>query len=251
MFQKAEENQIVTANPAKSLVIDKRGKVERNPLTKEQQKEFFEAAKGTVYENAFWVQTLTGLRSGELRALNWKTDIDFEKRELKITKTLCYDKRPGDDHRNFYITPPKTDSSIRKVKFDKRCETILKRQIIKKRQLDFSHPVTVDLAQDLLFVSSLNTPITPYGYYTAIKRVVEKINKKRGPGEEEFPDISSHIFRHTYATRCFEAGVEPKTVQKQLGHATLEMTMNTYTHVLEDQLDVDIDKFSRYTDSIL
>lgn len=52
--------------------------------------------------------------------------------------------------------------------------------------------------------------------------------------------FSPHCFRHTFATRCFEAGVSPKTVQKYLGHASLQMTMDLYTHVLDDQKKEDM-----------
>ena len=52
--------------------------------------------------------------------------------------------------------------------------------------------------------------------------------------------FSGHCFRHTFATRCFEAGIQPKTVQSYLGHATLQMTMDLYTAVLEKKKQDDI-----------
>ena len=54
--------------------------------------------------------------------------------------------------------------------------------------------------------------------------------------------FSSHCFRHTFATRCFEAGIQPKTVQSYLGHATLQMTMDLYTHVTEQKASDDIER---------
>ncbi|MCQ2443047.1 MAG: tyrosine-type recombinase/integrase [Oscillospiraceae bacterium] len=65
-----------------------------------------------------------------------------------------------------------------------------------------------------------------------------------------FETFSGHCFRHTYATRCFEAGVAPKAVQKQLGHANLKMTMDLYTHLLDDQRDDELAKFSSYSDTV-
>ncbi len=59
-----------------------------------------------------------------------------------------------------------------------------------------------------------------------------------------------HCFRHTFATRCFEAGIQPKTVQKYLGHATLQMTMDLYTHVLEHHLSDEMDKLEDRMDTI-
>jgi integrase len=57
---------------------------------------------------------------------------------------------------------------------------------------------------------------------------------------DKFESFSCHCFRHTFATRCFEAGVAPKTVQSYLGHASLQMTMDLYTHVTEDKKLTDI-----------
>ena len=57
---------------------------------------------------------------------------------------------------------------------------------------------------------------------------------------EQMERFSGHCFRHTFATRCFEAGIQPKTVQSYLGHATLQMTMDLYTAVLEKKKQDDI-----------
>lgn len=77
-------------------------------------------------------------------------------------------------------------------------------------------------------------------------------------GEACIEDFSCHCFRHTFATRCFEAGIQPKTVQKYLGHATLQMTMDLYTSVmpkhLSDEmgkLDNELDKISRSGEDLI
>ena len=62
------------------------------------------------------------------------------------------------------------------------------------------------------------------------------------PADDQFQNFSGHRFRHTFATRLFDAGVEPKVVQEYLGHATLKMTMDLYTHVTEDRAKTDIEK---------
>ena len=69
-------------------------------------------------------------------------------------------------------------------------------------------------------------------YSDAIKRIVTEINCTRDP-LDAMEVFSGHCFRHTFATRCFEAGVAPKTVQAYLGHASLNMTMDLYTSVME------------------
>lgn len=67
---------------------------------------------------------------------------------------------------------------------------------------------------------------------------------------DQFESFSSHTFRHTFATRCFESGIEPKTVQQWLGHATLQMTMDLYTHVMEQHQTNEMDKLNNKLDAV-
>lgn len=68
---------------------------------------------------------------------------------------------------------------------------------------------------------------------------------------EKIEYFSPHCFRHTFATRCFEAGIKPKTVQQYLGHATLQMTMDLYTHVLKEHSQEEMAKLEKVLDSTL
>lgn len=74
--------------------------------------------------------------------------------------------------------------------------------------------------EDLLFLSTLGTPLNATTYGDAIARIVETINSMKDP-LEQMEKFSGHCFRHTFATRCFEAGISPKTVQAYMGNATL------------------------------
>ena len=94
---------------------------------------------------------------------------------------------------------------------------------------------------DYLFVTKFNTPINSQIYSDAIKAVIRQINLTRS-FDNEFEVFSGHTFRHTFATRCFESGIEPKVVQSYLGHASLKMTMDLYTHVTKDKSSADIEK---------
>ena len=94
---------------------------------------------------------------------------------------------------------------------------------------------------DFLFVTKFNTPINSQIYSDSIKRIVEQINLTR-EFADEFPVFSGHTFRHTFATRCFEVGIQPKVVQSYLGHATLKITMDLYTHVTDEKSANDIER---------
>lgn len=93
----------------------------------------------------------------------------------------------------------------------------------------------------LHFTTKYGTPICNQILLDAIKRIIEEINLCRDE-LEQFESFSPHCFRHTFATRCFEAGIQPKTVQTYLGHATLQMTMDLYTSVLENHKQEEMQK---------
>ena len=231
MFNRALEDEFVVRNPAKGVrTASNRPTNETRVLSEEEQAFFFECAAGTFYANMFTVAVNTGLRPGELFALT-KDDIDFEKKEISVTKTLLYEKFDGDDCKKFHIGLPKTRDSIRKVPMNKICETALKRQIMQKAVIERKNVRQTEF-KDLLFTTKFNTPLNATVYNEAINRIVTEVNLVREE-TEQIEKFSGHTFRHTFATRCIEAGVKPKTLQSYLGHATLQMTMDLYVHNTE------------------
>ena len=239
LFNVAMENDYVLKNPAKGVRVLKSKKNERIILTKEQQRDFFECSSGTFYDNLFVVAVNSGLRPGEICALT-ENDIDFEERTISVDKTLFYQKLESDDRKEFHISSPKTKFSVRKVPITLNCEEALGKQIRLKKILSNKWK-NDDEFSDLLFVTSRNTPICSQVLCEAIDRVVNEINLQRDP-TEYFPRISAHTFRHVFATRCIENGIQPKTVQKYLGHATLQMTMDLYVHVTDEFAQEEIGK---------
>ncbi len=87
--------------------------------------------------------------------------------------------------------------------------------------------------EELVFVSWLNKPI----YDDVVRRILRKFTMElRELYDVSFPNVSPHILRHTFATRCVEKGMNLKVLQSILGHADFETTMNTYTHTTDDVL---------------
>lgn len=241
MFNKAMVDNFVLKNPCRGIRILKDKNSDKKALTKEEQSDFFECCKGTFYDNLFVVAINTGLRPGEICGLKW-SDIDLDKMEISIERTLIYQKLDGDEQKTFHFDPPKTRSSRRKVPINRQCEIALKKQYIQsnivKNRL-YAKPING--FSDLLFTTKYATPINSQIYIDAIQRIVDEVNLMKDD-VEQMDSFSGHTFRHTFATRCFEARIQPKTVQKYLGHATLQMTMDLYTHVLEKQSQEDIEK---------
>ncbi len=159
-----------------------------------------------------------------------------------MNKTLVYQKFEGDEGKTYHLGPPKTKASNRKVLITARCEEALIKQMKQRKVILNRHSVKpIQGFENLLFLSSLGTPLNATTYCDAIAKVVETINLMKDP-LEQMEKFSGHCFRHTFATRCFEAGIQPKTVQAYLGHATLQMTMDLYTHVTEDFKQSEIEK---------
>lgn len=239
MFNIAMENDYALKNPAKGVRLAKNKPNDRVVLSTEQQEVFFECSSGTFYNNLFGVMVNTGLRPGEICALE-ESDLDFADHTISVCKTLLYQKFDGDECKEFHIGPPKTDSSLRKVPMNKNAENALLSQIRLKKLLSNRYKRT-DKFSSLLFVTKFNTPICAQILNDAIKRIVDEINLQRDD-VDLFPSFSAHTFRHTFATRCIEAGILPKTVQKYLGHATLQMTMDLYVHTTDDFLQAEMKK---------
>lgn len=250
MFNKAMIDHYANENPARGIRLVRDEKKDVRVLSPDEQTDFFDCCRGTFYDNFFTVAISTGLRPGELCALIWE-DIDFKKKEISVTRTLLYQKFEGDEKKIFHIGPPKTRSSIRKIPINKQCETALKKQ---KLQHDIimskASAKPVESFEDLLFTTKFGTPINSQIICDAIKAIINEINICRDE-LEQFENFSGHCFRHSFATRCFEAGIQPKTVQMYLGHATLQMTMDLYTHVLDDHKQEEMLKLENTLDEVM
>lgn len=248
MFDKAVIDDFVKKNPVRGIRLTRNEDIQRRVLSPEEQAEFFECCRGTFYDNLFITAISTGLRPGELCALTWE-DINLENMEITVSKTLLYQKLDGDTQKTFHIEQPKTKTSSRKIPINRQCEMALKKQKLQKDVVMSKSPKKpLEGFENLLFTTKYGTPINAVIYSEAIKRIVDEINLCKD-SLDEMETFSGHCFRHSFATRCFEAGIQPKTVQNYLGHATLQMTMDLYTHVLEDHKKNEMDKLDKLQES--
>lgn len=246
MFSRAIEDDLMIKNPAKGVKLRADKELKAFALTAEQQIEFLEASKGTFYDNLYNVALNTGLRPGELFALT-PNDIHLDEGYIDVNKTLVYQKYLDDTCKTFHIEPPKTKQSYRQVPINSECLKYLEKQFELKDIVKHKRPKEQN---NYLFVTSYNTPLNSQVYSDSIKAIVKQINLARS-FDDEFPLFSGHTLRHTFATRCFEAGVQAKVVQSYLGHATLKMTMDLYTHVTEERAAVDIERIVKDKNNIV
>ncbi len=237
MLQRAVEDNLVINNPVSGIKLRADKEIKAQALSVEEQETFFDFCRNTFYDNLFNVAVNTGLRPGELFALEL-SDIDLENGYIDVNKTLVYQKYLTDNKKEFHVELPKTKQSYRKVPINSICREYLNRQIELKKIVSIKRPKQKN---DYLFVTKFNTPLNSQIYSDAIKAVIRQINLMR-TFDEQFPVFSGHTFRHTFATRCFENGVDAKVVQSYLGHASLKMTMDLYTHVTDEKSAEDIEK---------
>lgn len=250
LFSYAMDNDLCTKNPAKGIKIIGTDRRKIVTLSREDQRDFFFMAKGCFYYNLYIVAVNTGLRSGELRALTLD-DIDFENNTINVTKTLTYFRKSSkDDFLGYKISIPKTKSSIRTVPMNSICRKAIEDQV---QQLNTLPPIDYDsdVLGKLLFVTRNNRPLMDEVLGSSIRTVRNNVNKIRASQNQPLmPKFSAHTFRHTFATRCFEAGIPPKTVQSYLGHTNIQMTMDIYTEVLSEKKMSDIKLLERTMNDI-
>lgn len=253
MFNLAMTNDIIIKNPCNGVRVAKTEEKERRVLTIEEQREVLEHAKGRICEPLVQVALGTGMRAGELLGFTWK-DIDFKKRTININKTLVYIKDKDTGKYTFKYQPTKTNSGTRVIPMQENVYRALRRQKvqIKELQIHAYNWTPIPGFEDLVFVNVTGRPRQGMDFQNDLKRIENAINKDRKKIAEEqnkpfelIPHFHPHTLRHTFATRCFEAGIDAKTVQNYLGHSSVAITMDLYTHVTEDKAREEMEKLNQ------
>lgn len=226
----AEKNNYIEKNYCKLVEIPtdtKEKKIE--VFSMDQQKQFAETVKGHKLELLFLTALCTGLRIGEISGLKW-SDIDFDNHTLTVNRTVervaLFDK-DGKRHYETIEQTPKTSNGFRTVPivsyiFNSLLEHKVQQDAIKREIPNFNE-------YDLVFCDKKGYYLNPNSIGGAFHRIQNKMNI---PKEEH---IKFHGLRKTFATRLFEKGVPPKTVQTLLGHSDIEITLNIYTQVMENK----------------
>lgn len=218
-LQQAMKNGLIERNPVKLAELPRQTgtKKERTAMTKEQQDLFMKYAEESYLYHFFSVMLRTGMRKGEMQGLKY-SDIDKKQNVIHVRRTLKYIEGKG-----YFEDTPKTRTSTRDIPLT----AAITEHIEAQRKYWGFKVVRMD---QYLFCNENGDPISRERIQGEIDRIIKRI-KSDG---YDFPRITSHVFRHTFATRAIEAGMPPQVLKTILGHSSLAMTMDLYSHVLPD-----------------
>ena len=212
VFEYANHNLYISTNffeginkieRPKSLKEDK--DVVALTFSEQTQLENYLAKHNCKHKNIILLCLYTGIRIGEALALNYDEDINLENKMLSISKTLTKDR-----NKKTIIGPTKTKNGKRNLEITELIEDIIKDSLNNK----------IENKNKVLFCQDNKKLYEDNTINSAFKRICKNAGITK--------PLNTHMLRHTFATRCIEAGVDLPVLQRLMGHANIETTINTY-----------------------
>ena len=193
----------------------------RRETHQEQVRVLLDAAKGDHLEALYVLAVTTGLRQGELLGLKWD-DIDLQVGTLQVRRTLTTAKGGP------VLSAPKTKGSRRTVRLSQTALEALRSHPGASIGGDRPGRQSVARERPHIRVGSRGAAGPPLHYHAPLQALLKRTG---------LPQIRFHDLRHTCATLLLAQNVNPKVVPEMLGHATLAITLDTYSHVLPNMQD--------------
>lgn len=220
IMESAIDDGLLYKNPCRTITLPKTTKINKRPLSREEDV-LSDVTEFSDRECAFVkIIKYAGLRKEETLALT-KQDINFKRNIIRINKALVFDNNIP------IIKATKSAAGVRDIPMPEKLSIYLKQYLTK-------------LETDNLFYSlGGKKTITEQSYKKMWSSIIKKMNTKAIEMEMnyEIKGLTAHIFRHNYATMLYYAGIKIKEAQKLLGHSSISMTLDIYTH-LEDNNDL-------------
>ena len=179
---------------------------------------FLETVKSERLALLFSFALATGMRLQEYCALQWK-DIDLEKGTATIQRALVWYRKGG----GWHFGQPKTSTSRRTIPFPLSIVEELKAHRIKQLEERLKRGAAWQ-NNNLVFPSEVGSPLLPRNLFRVFKRTLKSAEIRES--------LRLYDLRHTTATLLLQAGINPKVVSERLGHSTITLTLDVYSHVL-------------------
>lgn len=234
-LKQAQRNKLVSENVCENVVLPRKQPKRIRVLNEDEQTKLIAALKDNYIGRGLLFALYTGMRRGEVLALKWG-DYDKNEKTISITKALSRVRTYNKDGNKtmLTVTTPKTDTSIRTVPLiDKAVELLAEHKRKQERYMELVGDYYTD--NDLIFSSSRGDYLDPGNFNRKLNKTVKKIG---------IAQISPHALRHSFATRGLEAEVSLKAMQELLGHSSITVTGDIYTHILKEQKRKEISKLN-------
>jgi integrase len=216
-LKQANKWKMINQNPCELCELPRIVKTEMMYFTPEETTKFLSTAKESKWYALFLLAIESGMRPEEYLALQWK-DLDFENKTLSVKRAVNKTKSGG-----YIFVEPKTNRSRRNIPISNSCISALKTH--RRKQLEERMKLGENYENlDLIFASEIGSV---YDIKNLRNRHFKPIRDKA-----KLPKIRLYDLRHTMATLLLLAGENPKVVSERLGHASIVLTLDTYSHVL-------------------
>ncbi len=210
--------QLLARNPADAVDRPKYKRPNIDSLNVQELHKFLDYVQRSHHQdhNLIFIAVYTGMRLGELLALRWE-DVDLEQGRIFVRRAAHYTGKEGLD-----IGIPKTEKSRRQIILPPTAVKALKQQ---KEAVERAKKLQPELYEDndLVFPTIDGKMQNPKN----VSHRFSALAKKTG-----FPGLTFHGLRHTHASLLLAEGVHPKVVQERLGHSTISITLDTYSHTV-------------------
>lgn len=215
-FVQAIRWSLIPRNPCDGATSPKAPRAELTTWNPEEADAFLLATREHRMHALYVMALTTGMRQGELLGLKW-ADIDFNTGTLAVRRALQWQRGNG-----LVFTEPKTARSRRKIHLSQTALAALRghkdRQTFERHAADFAWTT-----HDLVFCNAVGEPLSPTNETKRFQRAGAAVG---------LPSIRFHDMRHTAATILLAKGVHVKLVSEMLGHSTITLTLDTYSHVI-------------------
>jgi len=214
-LKNAVKTGLLVRNAAESVDTPKIQRREMHVMSETDLHLFLEYAKDSPYYTFFYLGLFTGMRRAELLALRW-SDIDLELCQVSVTRSMQYIQAAAPGNR-ISFREPKTAKSRRLIALSPSTAITLREHQAKQNELreSLGYPALSD--SDLVFSHYDGSPLLPNSVTHAWIKLVRR--------------CGLHDARHTHASLLLKQGVHPKIVQERLGHGSIQITLDTYSHV--------------------
>jgi integrase len=217
LLRVAKKWDLIQKDIASMIEAPKNKRKEMKVWSIDQVNQFLEFSSHSRYYPIFFLAAYTGMRKGEILALTWE-DIDFDQSIIYVNKTLY---KLTD---RYSVDTPKSSNSIREIYFDDEIRNVLKRHRLKQKEEKLKNSRVYD-DKNLVFAQEDGMYVPPPSANILMKEFIR---------QSGLPKIRFHDLRHTHATILLQMGVNPKVVSDRLGHSSVQITLDVYSHVTKE-----------------